>query len=218
MSKGCWILFFVLLFSFASYSQNKSFASFIPKDYDTLYGGVARGDLNKDGIEDVVLALYHKAEKNPIDTSGMDTVPPRILIILLGSKNGFIKITESSSALLCKDCGGVFGDPFAGIEVKKSVLSIYHYGGSSWKWSYTHKFRFQNGDFYLIGETNESFWSLKQCEKLNEMAGLNHEDINFITGQFERKRISEDCKLLENKKGKQKVEPLIPLSKFTIEN
>ena len=218
MIRSFSILLFVLLFSFISHSQNKSFFSFIPKDYDTLLYGVAKGDLNKDGFEDVVLALYHKMETRPVDSVDIDSIPSRILMILFRSKDGYRKIDESSTALLCKYCGGVFGDPFAGIEIKKNVLNIYHYGGSNWKWSYTHKFRFQNGGFYLIGQISNSWWAVKPCDKLNDFAGLEYEDINFITGHFEKKSISKECKLLENKRSKRKVEPLISLTEFTIEN
>ena len=81
-----------------------------------------------------------------------------------------------------------------------------------------HKFRYQKGDFYLIGQSILSYWDVKNCEKLNDFAGTDYEDINFLTGQYERKKISEDCKLLENKKGKKKVQPLVSLAKFEINN
>jgi hypothetical protein len=218
MNMRYWILFFGLLISFVGYSQNDSLISFIPKDYDILYGGIAKGDLNKDSMEDIVFALYNKMGKESIDSINIDSIPPRLLIVLFGTETGYTKVAETANAILCKNCGGIFGDPFAGISINKNILEIYHYGGSNWKWSYTHKFRFQNGQFYLIGQATSSFWSIKHCDKLNEMAGLDYEDINFITGQFERKRISKDCKLLENKKGKREVKPLISLTEFTIED
>jgi len=55
-----------LLLAVNASAQKENYSSFISKDYDTLYGGFAKGDLNKDGIDDVVLALYHSAEKNEI--------------------------------------------------------------------------------------------------------------------------------------------------------
>jgi hypothetical protein len=218
MARSFLILLFVLLASFVCHSQiNKSLASFIPREYDTLYGGLAKGDLNKDGIEDVVLALFHKMEDQSLEHVNVDSIPSRRLIVLFGTKNGYAKAIESSTALLCKHCGGVFGDPFNGIDIKKGVLQIYHYGGSAWKWASTHKFRLQNKQFYLIGQTKTSFWGVEHCDALGEMAGLDYEDINFITGQFERKKISTECKLVESKKGKQKTKPLVSLTKFTIE-
>jgi hypothetical protein len=187
----------------------------MPKGYDTL--GIARGDLNRDGIEDVVLVLYGEAEKENTD-SLKDSLPPRLMLILLGDGAGYQQVAKSSTAIMCKDCGGVFGDPFQGIDIKNNVLIISHYGGSAWRWYYTHRFRFQNKQWCLIGRTSGSFWNVKQCEKWDDFAGTKYEDINFITGQYERKEISEDCKLIENKKGKEKIKPLLSLTKFTIDN
>jgi hypothetical protein len=199
-------------------AQSKDFIHFIPRGYDTLDEGVVRGDLNKDGIEDLALVLFHSLEitAEKLSDSIVD-IPERILLVLFGSENGYKLAARTDSLILCKDCGGAMGDPFAGIEIKKGVLVVYHYGGSSWRWSFTHRFRYQDGDFYMIGKTRDSFRSVDECEKLGDFAGRNLEDINYLTGQFERKRVSEDCKLLENKKGKMKVSPLVKLSKASID-
>ena len=214
------ILILLLLSSLYLSSLSQDFRSFIPNDYDTLYDGVARGDLNKDGIEDIAMVLGPNWEKNEDwRERGTDSnATPRLLIILFGKNSGFVQVAKSEKAILCKDCGGIFGDPFAGIEINKNVLSINHYGGSNWRWGYTHKFRYQGNEFFLIGQTTNSYWSVENCEKLNDFAGTKYEDINFITGQYEKKEISEDCKLLENKKGKRKIEQLISLSNFEIDN
>jgi hypothetical protein len=143
---------------------------------------------------------------------------PRLLIVLFGADSGYIQVARSDKVIFCKDCGGVFGDPFSGIEISKNVLQIHHYGGSAWRWAYVYKFRYQNKEFFLIGKTAYSYWNVQNCDKLKEFAGTKYEDINFVTGQYEKKEISEDCKLLENKKGKRKIEPLILLSKFEIDN
>ena len=214
------ILILLLLGSVCLSSLSQDFRSFIPNDYDTLDDGVARGDLNKDGIEDIVIVVGSKWEQdeNWSEKASDSNVAPRLLIILFGTDSGYVQIAKNDKAILCKDCGGIFGDPFAGIEINKNVLSINHYGGSNWRWGYTHKFRFQDKDFFLIGQTKYSFLAVENCEKLNDFAGTKYEDINFITGQYEKKEISEDCKLLENKKGKRKIEQLISLSNFEIDN
>jgi len=214
------ILILLLLSSVYLSSLSQDFRSFIPNDYDTLDDGVARGDLNKDGKEDIVIVVGSKWEQdeNWSEKASDSNVAPRLLIILFGTDSGYVQIVKNDKAILCKDCGGIFGDPFAGIEINKNVLSINHYGGSNWRWGYTHKFRFQDKEFFLIGQTKYSFLAVENCEKLNDFAGTKYEDINFVTGQYEMKEISEDCKLLENKKGKRKIEQLISLSNFEIDN
>ena len=214
------ILILLLLSSVYLSSLSQDFRSFIPNDYDTLDDGVARGDLNKDGIEDIVIVVGSKWEQdeNWSEKASDSNVAPRLLMILFGTDSGYVQIAKNDKAILCKDCGGIFGDPFAGIEINKNVLSINHYGGSNWRWGYTHKFRFQDKDFFLIGQTKYSFLAVENCEKLNDFAGTKYEDINFVTGKYEMKKISEDCKLLENKKGKRKIEQLISLSNFEIDN
>ncbi|HMK19364.1 MAG TPA: hypothetical protein VK492_14275 [Chitinophagaceae bacterium] len=214
------ILILILLSSVCLSSLSQDFRSFIPNDYDTLDDGVARGDLNKDGIEDIVIVVGSKWEQdeNWSEKASDSNVAPRLLIILFGTDSGYVQIVKNDKAILCKDCGGIFGDPFAGIEINKNVLSINHYGGSNWRWGYTHKFRFQDKEFFLIGQTKYSFLAVENCEKLNDFAGTKYEDINFVTGHYEMKEISEDCKLPENKKGKRKIEQLISLSNFEIDN
>jgi hypothetical protein len=217
MIRIIFILCFVLSANFFVYGQ-KNYRSFLPADYDTLDGGIARGDLNKDGMEDLALALYHKQEKEPSENTDVDNIPARKLLILFGAGEGYVGAIATSKALLCKDCGGIYGDPFAGLEISNHVLTIYHYGGSAWRWSYTHKFQNRSGNFVLIGRTKESFHSGGECEKLNHPTSYEMKDENLITGSYREIKVSEDCKLLKDKKGKQKVQPLISLSKFTIED
>ena len=70
---------------------------------------------------------------------------------------------------------------------------------------------------FLIGKSSTSYWNVKHCDKLNDFAGTDNEDINYVTGDYHVKKISENCKLLANKKGKKKIQPLITLNKFSIE-
>ena len=215
MNKFCYTFLLCLKFSVSSNAQLKSYAYFVPKNYDTL--AVVYGDLNKDGTKDCVLALRHKSESKEMQEVDVDSMPPRILIVLIGSPTGFTLGATSYKALLCKYCGGIFGDPFAQIKIANNVLEVSHYGGSAWRWAYTHKFRYQNKDWFLIGKTSLSYWNVKHCDKLNDFAGTDNEDINYVTGDYQIKKISENCKLLTNKKGKKKIQPLIPLNKFSIE-
>jgi hypothetical protein len=195
-------------------ASGASYSAFVPTGYDTL--AIARGDLNNDKLEDLALVL--KSVKEDDKDADPNVEPPgRLLVILFKDSQGYITAAKSDSVILCFGCGGIFGDPFAAIEIRKAVIIVDHYGGSSWRWSYTHRFRYQQNDFYLIGETSRAFSSVRYCDKLKDFVG-SLEDVNYLTGQFEEKEITEECKLKVNKKGKRKVEPLRKLSDFNIEN
>ena len=198
-------------------TAGKSIIDFIPAGYDTIAS--ATGDLNKDKASDYVLVLKSKKEETlDPSTDDIDSLPSRVLIILFRNDKGYTLAEKTDKLVMCNQCGGVFGDPFAGIQIINGILTVDHYGGSAWRWSYTHKFRYQQKDFYLIGETTNSYWNVKNCDKLDDFAGTNYKDVNFVTGSYEEKEISEDCELVKNKKGKQKIQPLEKLSVFIIDN
>ncbi|MGB4774396.1 MAG: hypothetical protein WBP45_04435 [Daejeonella sp.] len=214
--KSC-ILFLAVLSSIfinKSFAQSKDVQSdwkaFIPKGFDTLT--TYNVDLNKDRQQDKVLVLYDKKEN---DKDNFDEID-RKLIILFKEGNIWRKVAETDNAVLCKKCGGVFGDPFEGISIENNSLIIMHYGGSSWRWAYTHRFRYQNNNFYLIGQTSHSFWNVEMCEKLDDFLATEYKDENFITGRYEyRKMDDKKCKWLKNEKGKHAVKPLQKLTDFT---
>ena len=189
-------------------------AAFIPRGYRILPDGRATGDLNGDGRTDVALALGPVAE----DTEHSDKLPPRLLLVLWRTAaGGYTLAGTARQALLGKDDGGIYGDPFAGLAIKGGVLSVLHYGGSSWRWSITGKFRWQQGGFYLVGTTNFSMHNTEEpCPNLagEHRAEDNYEDVNLLTGQYERVKVSPECKFLENKRGRQPVKPLVPLSAY----
>ena len=101
------------------------------------------GDLDGDKIHEKVIVYDTK------DTTDMGTVRE---IQVLKKKGGKWSILEKSrNVILESKGGGMMGDPYQSIEIKKGILLITQAGGSSWKWGYTDKYRFQNGHFELIG-------------------------------------------------------------------
>ena len=130
------ILFIFGLFFFITYSsgQSQGLASFIPADFSILDS--ASGDFNKDGNKDLLVIL-----KNNLEETNGDTTRP--LLILLGNEKGSYTFSgRNDSVVLCKACGGVFGDPYAGMTVKNNFFSIEHYGGSNWRWTRIITFRY----------------------------------------------------------------------------
>ncbi len=188
-------------------------AAFVPPGYYVLDEGRATGDLNGDGRPDLALVLGAAIEK----TAAPDPYPPRRLRVLLATPGGGYRLAaENRRAVLGKNEGGMMGDPFQGIGIQKGVLALDHYGGSARRWGTTEKFRWQQNDFYLIGHTRMQHWSVgENCPGPHGFrAGDERLDENLLTGAFERYRVSDVCRVLENRRGRHPVRPLVRLSAY----
>jgi len=78
-----------------------------------------------------------------------------------------------------------FGDPFQGLAVQRGVVEIQHYGGSRDRWSFTHKYRFQNGQWELIGLEVGSTDTL-------DLEHYDDQDMNLSTGLVNAKQKGRD--------------------------
>lgn len=88
---------------------------------------------------------------------------------------------KSKSALYGSRDGGMMGDPFGEIEIKTVFACASQNGGSSWKWGHTDKYyRFQDGEFYLIGYSCNYG---RPCDYWTDV------DFNILTGKMIIKRI-----------------------------
>lgn len=193
----------------------KTIMAFVPEGFDTI--ATASGDLNKDKLDDYVLVLKMKKEATFDYAKDNEDSLFRLLVVVFKNNDGYTLAGKCGEAIMCMGCGGVFGDPFASVTITKGIFIVDHYGGSAQRWAYTHKFRYQNNDFYLIGRSSRAYQSNHYCEKLDDFADLGYDDENLLTGDYVEKEISGECKLISNKKGKRKVKPLQKLGGFSIE-
>ena len=111
-------------------------------------------DLNGDKNKDYILVLEREMSE---DEKGNLPKNQRPLLILISDKNN--KLTEAKrneSIVLCSQCGGIFGDPFNGVEIGKKTFTVSHYGGSAWRWSNSYKFNYSRID---------KTWQLVKVEK-----------------------------------------------------
>ena len=197
MKKAIYILTFLLTLIHVSNGQELLF----PDNYsvvDSVYG-----DLDKDSITELVVA-YNTGTENDID--GV----PRELIIYKLKNNKWTEWKKSDQALFGSKDGGMMGDPFGQIEIKHGILLISQNGGSSWKWALTDKYRFQNGEFYLIGFSDIAG---KPCEYWREV------DYNLSTGKMIVKKEFEECETEEQEIYKRENETLYEKGlKITLQN
>lgn len=175
--------------------------SLIPKGWHLAeaYGdSKVEGDLNADGIADLAFVI----EENKIGESA----PQRLLLIAIGNKDDesyTLKVT-ADNAILRADEGGVMGDPFMGLSIDRGSLLISHYGGSSWRWDNTYRFRYQNDGWYLIGATEDWFHTVSSADR-------KYEDINLITGDYIKIETDENGKekKTEGNRGKKELVNLL---------
>jgi len=136
----------------------------------------ADGDLDKDGVAEKVVVYSRDLE--------WESPEPRDLIIYKQKDGGWTEWMSSEKCVLHADEGGMMGDPFGDITINKGILEIGHSGGSSWKWGYTEKYRFQDGNMYMIGYTSTYG---KPCEYWQDL------DYNLSTGDCDFLFTVEAC-------------------------
>ncbi|MGH1436657.1 MAG: hypothetical protein ACRBG0_19610 [Lewinella sp.] len=137
----------------------------------------AQGDLNKDGQPELVLVV------DDLQSAGDFGISRSILIYRLENRQ-WKQWEEFRGGILDSEAGGMMGDPFEGIEIDRGSIVIHHFGGSRYKWRYTHRFRHQNGRWELIGAT---VLYGTPCEYWKTY------DYNLSTSKVEVEEIYEDC-------------------------
>ncbi len=127
-------------------------ANFIPVGYRLLRDCRASGDLNGDGRADVLLALTSVGEDKTLHPR--EGLPPRLLVVLWRTAHGYQRAAVARQLLLRNHLVINGDDPFRSIAIRQGVLLISYDVGGNCGYSTTAKFRYQQGQFYLVGEQN----------------------------------------------------------------
>ena len=190
--------------------EGRTIEEVVPNGWDIQS---ATGDLNKDGIEDFVLIVRPNdpAHIKTRDDGFEYNFNPLFLAVYFGSPSGVYKRFK-----VWHDTVSGREDEYTDITNELSItpkgaidisVSSWSSMGTAATGGSTYRYRFQSGDFYLVGE--ESSW-------LNRMTGEGEStSINYLTGQKEittGNMIEE--KDLKTKKVKIKKEPLRLLGSF----
>jgi len=152
----------------------------------------ATGDLNKDGIEDMVSVRQDSVH---------DKGPYRIQV-LFGLEGGGYKPIVSSDQLIEPQYpdgrdGYRTGNGFDGVEIKKGILIVSNF---LLRGHYEYKFRYQNGNFELIGYTYASS---------DGIGKIYSEDFNLSTGErFYKEELYETGEISRNENTKDLIRPL----------
>lgn len=192
--------------------EGRTIEEIVPEGWEEQH---VKGDLNKDGIEDIVLVVL------PNDSAHIKTredgcqfnFNPNFLAVYFGSPSGVYKCFKVWDEAIPKR-----EDEYTEINANISItpkgvmdirVSYWASMGAAGTGGTTYRYRFQSGDFYLIGE--ESAW-------FNRMSGKGERtSINYLTGQ----RNVTTGNMIENtgmrtRKERFKKEPLRLLGSFTM--
>jgi hypothetical protein len=168
-------------------NAGRSVEAFVPRGYVVL--AEAKGSLNGDAVPDAVLIVGEAREE--VD-SLIEDLAPRILLVLLGHPGGYELAVRNDQAVLGKRDGGAFGDPLADVTIERNAIVLDHYGGSAWRWQYVHRFRYQEGQFVLIGRTSRYYHNLGVCEEIDTFQPEKFDDVNYNTGTRHHYEVPED--------------------------
>lgn len=204
---------FLLVLSASSLSaQNlKNFS--VPKGYPQI--AEAKGDLDKDGKDETVL-VFNTNIKASDDRNPEGRTDYKRVFYILKNENSGLKVWKENSAILFSSGTGFYpSDNTLEISIKNSTLYIAQtfFTNSRHTQKYKHTFRFQNGDFYLIG-LYDHFEDTCDFSFTNE--------INFSTGKVivdrEYSSCDEDAKIPANsyKEFTHKFPALIKMNDFKI--
>lgn len=136
------------------------------------------GDLNGEKKPDAVLIQRIVGE----DTLLEDDYT-RSLLMLTRQPNGKLKqVVRNDSAVLCRRCGGVFGDPYQSMSLNKDGFSIFFYGGSAWRWAYEYRFAWKplRRNWLLVYESQSSFNSTDPQMTIKE-SNISESELGQIT-------------------------------------
>ena len=131
-------------------------SSFVPKNYEILLK--EEGDINLDGLQDVILVLKQSYEDSRYEDTGES--PQRPVLLLVRDSNGKLQqARRNDKTVYGIGDGGMMGDPFTSIAIKNGYFSFEHYGGSSWRWTHivTYKYDKNENEWFLHKVGGDSF-------------------------------------------------------------
>jgi len=164
--KNLFSFFAIFLFTIFQAQELKDFV--LTKGYEKILE--ARGDLDKDGKDETVIVFNTNIKTN---SEGFERK-----LYILKNINGKLKIwKENSSIILPKEIGfSPESNPLPEITLKRGALNITQSFSTNSRHTvtYKHTYRFQDGDFYLIGS----------LQNVDDTCEFNmYDEINFSTGK-----------------------------------
>ena len=159
------------------------YKAYIPTSY-TLFEAI-QGDLNKDGLKDVVLIVKATDPKQWItdEYRGKLDRNRRGVVVLLNVKGRYQKVVQNLSLFSSEnEDGGVYFAPELVPSIEKGLLKLHYAHGRYGYWAY--QFRLEGRDMRLIGyDSSDNFGPYVNSET----------SVNFLTAKkLVRENLNKD--------------------------
>lgn len=153
---------------------------FVPSGYQALAYG--KQDINADGLADYVLILKKQGE-DTISVESDDYETPRPLFVITRKKDKTLQVAAYNySVVMCRNCGGVFGDPYEGLIMVPGGFNLDFYGGSNWRWSEEYQFRYDKlKKTWMFAKQNSTYYHTGDPDKTMQHATITRAEAGDIT-------------------------------------
>jgi hypothetical protein len=159
--------------------ESSAISTIVPPNWKAI--DTAYGDLNNDGVNDLVLVLEFSNPISEVRAYGdSDTEiikefqKPRILVVYFkNAQHKYAFGLQNNNFILRSAEGGAFGDPYQQVTIKNNRLIFDFMGGSSWRWQLNYQFKYENKEWLMVKATNSS-WNAASGE-------MNNKEYNFIS-------------------------------------
>lgn len=178
------LLTLITIFLITSFSAQNLQSFAVPKGYHKVTE--AKGDLDKDGKDETVLVFDTDKTASDEERASGKKDYNRVFYILK-NEQGHLKTWKENTTLLNSSRMGFYPeDNILNIQIKNNCLVVEQHFSTNSRHTQVnkHTFRFQNGNFYLIG-SYDNFADTCEFDFTNE--------INFSTGRVIVDREYSSC-------------------------
>jgi hypothetical protein len=84
------------------------------------------------------------------------------MLLLIRQLNGKLKLQKRNDQIvMCRECGGIYGDPFSDVSIIDNSFTVHFYGGSAWRWSDAYYFTYNLPlkDWFISTESESTYWN-----------------------------------------------------------
>lgn len=111
---------------------------------EAVIQAVARGDVDNDGDEDIVVVLEQGGVR-------AQASPRHLLLLRRDEHHRLSKALSNPNAIPCSKCGGMMGDPLQDIRIEPGEVVFRFEGGSRELWSSQYRFEYGRArDLWLM--------------------------------------------------------------------